>query len=51
MKLRIPNSEAIGRLPWFIRFLFGCSMASGAVALTSAIAPLRAFLCCWHFPR
>ena len=50
MQLRIPNSEAIGRLPWFVRFLLGCCMASGAVALTSAILPLRNFPLLLAFP-
>jgi PAS domain S-box-containing protein len=50
MKLHIPNSEAIGKLPWFIRFLFGCCMACGAVALTSAIVPLRHFPLILAFP-
>jgi len=50
MSLRIPNSEKIGRLPWFVRFLMGCCMASGAVALTSAIAPLRSFPLLLAFP-
>jgi PAS domain S-box-containing protein len=50
MQMRIPNSETIGRLPWFIRFLMGCCMASGAVALTSAIVPLRNFPLLLAFP-
>jgi len=50
MKTRIPNSEAIGNLPWFVRFLFGCCMASSAVALTSAIVPLRNFPLLLAFP-
>lgn len=50
MALKIPSSEVMSRLPWFVRFLFGCCMASGAVALTSAIAPLRAFPLLLAFP-
>jgi len=50
VKLRVPNSEAIARLPWFVRFLFGCCMASGAVGLTSAIYPLRQFPLLLSFP-
>src|SRR3569833_4762611 len=50
MKTRIPNSEAIGYLPWFVRFLFGCCMAASAVALTSAIVPLRNFPLWLAFP-
>lgn len=50
MKAGIPGSEAIARLPWFVRFLFGCCMASAAVALTSAIVPLRQFPLLLSFP-
>lgn len=50
MALKIPNSDAMGRLPWFIRFFFGCCMASGAVALTSAVTPLREFPLLLGFP-
>ena len=50
MALKIPSSEAMSRLPWFVRFLFGCCMASGAVALTSAITPLRSFPLLLAFP-
>jgi PAS domain S-box-containing protein len=50
MKFRIPNSEDLARLPWFIRFLMGCCMASGAVALTSEIVPLRNFPLLLAFP-
>jgi PAS domain S-box-containing protein len=50
VKLGIPNSEVIARLPWFVRFFFGCCMASGAVALTSAIGPLRQFPLLLSFP-
>jgi hypothetical protein len=28
MKLGVPNSEAIARMPWFVRLLMGCCMAS-----------------------
>jgi PAS domain S-box-containing protein len=50
MKLRIPSSETIGKFPWFVRFLLGCCMGSGAVALTSAILPLRHFPLLLSFP-
>ena len=50
MALSFPTSEKLGRLPWFVRFLFGCCMAGGAVALTSAIGPLRAFPLLLAFP-
>ena len=50
MALNLPSSEKLGRLPWFVRFLFGCCMAAGAVALTAAIAPLRAFPLLLAFP-
>lgn len=50
MAWRIPNSEKVGSLPWFLRFLMGCCMASGAVALTSAIYPLRQFPLLLAFP-
>lgn len=47
---RIPSSDSMGKLPWFVRFLMGCCLASGAVALTSAIAPLRSFPLLLAFP-
>jgi PAS domain S-box-containing protein len=50
MALKIPSSDSLSRLPWFVRFLFGCCMASGAVGLTSAIAPLRSFPLLLGFP-
>ena len=50
MTFSIPGSERMGRLPWFIRFLLGCCLAVGAVALTSEIAPLRAFPLLLAFP-
>src|SRR3569833_852801 len=50
MTFRIPDSAKIGNLPWFLRFLMGCCMASGAVALTSAISPLRQFPLLLSFP-
>jgi PAS domain S-box-containing protein len=50
MTFRIPDSARIGDLPWFLRFLMGCCMASGAVALTSAIYPLRQFPLLLSFP-
>ena len=43
MPISIPNSESIARWPWYVRFPLGCLLALGAVELTSAIAPLRAF--------
>jgi PAS domain S-box-containing protein len=48
--IRIPNSDTVGRLPWFVRFLLGCCMAAGAVSLTAAIPPLRAFPLLLAFP-
>ena len=50
MQFSIPSSERMARLPWLLRLLLGCCMASGAVALTSAIAPLRAFPLLLAFP-
>jgi len=50
MQLGIPSSERIARLPAIFRFLLGCCMASGAVGLTSAITPLRAFPLVLTFP-
>ncbi len=50
MDISFPNSERMARLPWFIRVLLGCCMASGAVAATSAIYPLRAFPLLLAFP-
>ncbi len=50
MAWSIPGSERMGRLPWFVRFLMGCCIAIGAVVLTSAIAPLRAFPLLISFP-
>jgi PAS domain S-box-containing protein len=40
----------MAKLPWFVRFLMGCCLASGAVALTSAITPLRSFPLLLAFP-
>ena len=50
MAFSFPNSERMARFPWFIRVLLGCCMASGAVELTSAINPLRAFPLLLAFP-
>lgn len=50
MALRIPSSETIGKLPWFLRFLLGCLLAVGAVTLTTTIPPLRAFPLLLSFP-
>jgi PAS domain S-box-containing protein len=50
MTNRFPSSERMARLPWFIRVLLGCCMASGAVALTSATTPLRSFPLLLAFP-
>jgi PAS domain S-box-containing protein len=50
MAFSIPSSQTVGRLPWFVRFLLGCCMACGAVALTSEIVPLRAFPLLLAFP-
>lgn len=43
MAKRTPNFEAIERLPWFLRFLIGCSIAAAAVGLNYAIPPLSSF--------
>ena len=50
MSFSIPSSETVSRLPWFVRFLLGGCLACGAVALTSEIAPLRAFPLLLAFP-
>ncbi len=50
MAFSIPGSEKMARLPWSVRFLLGCCMAGGAVALTTAIAPLRSFPLLLAFP-
>jgi PAS domain S-box-containing protein len=50
VSFRIPTSDSIGKLPWFVRFLMGCCLASGAVVLTSAIVPLRNFPLLLAFP-
>lgn len=50
MPLNIPNSESIARWPWYVRFLLGCLLALGAVELTAAIGPLRAFPLLLAFP-
>lgn len=50
MTFSIPSSERMGRLPWFVRFLLGCFMAIGAVALTSEIAPLHSLPLLLAFP-
>ena len=50
MTFSIPSSEKMARLPWFVRVVLGCCMATGAVALTSAISPLRAFPLLLAFP-
>jgi PAS domain S-box-containing protein len=44
------SASAIERLPWPVRALLGCSAALLAVALTYAIAPLRAFPLLLAFP-
>lgn len=50
MPLNIPNSESLERLPWYVRFVLGCLLAVGAVELTAAIGPLRAFPLLLAFP-
>ena len=50
MQFSIPSSERMARLPWLLRLLLGGCMASGAVALTSAISPLRTFPLLLAFP-
>jgi PAS domain S-box-containing protein len=50
MPLNIPSSQALSRLPWYVRCLLGCCMASGAVVMTSWIPPLRAFPLLLAFP-
>ncbi len=50
MAISFPTSERIGRLPWFVRFPLGCTLAVGAIELTSSIAPLRSFPLLLSFP-
>ncbi len=50
MLFSIPSSQTVGRLPWIVRFLLGCLLACGAVALTSEIPPLRSFPLLLAFP-
>ncbi len=50
MSVSFPSSERMGRLPWPVRLLLGCLMAIGVVALTSEVAPLRAFPLLLAFP-
>ena len=50
MMVRIPSSERMGRLPLLVRFLLGCFIAIGAMAMTSEIAPLRSFPLLLAFP-
>lgn len=50
MKISIPSSERMGRLPWPVRFVLGCFLAMGATALTLEIGPLRAFPLLLAFP-
>lgn len=50
MPLKIPNSESMARWPWYVRFPLGCLLALGAVELTMAIIPLRAFPLMLAFP-
>jgi PAS domain S-box-containing protein len=40
----------MGRLPLLVRFLLGCFIAIGAMAMTSEIAPLRSFPLLLAFP-
>ena len=47
---KISGAVALERLPWAIRALLGCGIAGVAVALTHAIAPLRAFPLLLGFP-
>jgi PAS domain S-box-containing protein len=50
MAIKFLNSEAMGRLPWFLRFLLGCCMASGALAVTTTFTPLSSFPLLLAFP-
>ncbi len=50
MALRIPNSDSMGRLPSVVRFLLGCLLGIGAIALTSAIGPFRSLPLLLSFP-
>ena len=50
MSFSIPSSQTVSRLPWIVRFLLGCCLACGAVALTSEIVPLRSFPLLLAFP-
>jgi PAS domain S-box-containing protein len=48
--MKVPGAVAIERLPWAARALLGCGTAVVAVALTYAVAPLRAFPLLVGFP-
>ena len=50
MALNIPSSESMAQWPWYVRFPLGCLLALGAVELTAAIEPLRAFPLLLAFP-
>lgn len=50
MSFSIPSSQTLSRLPWSARFVLGCLLACGAVALTSEIPPLRSFPLLLAFP-
>jgi K+-sensing histidine kinase KdpD len=48
--MKLLNPDAIERLPPAFRFLFGCIMASLAIAITYYVYPLRAFPLILAFP-
>jgi len=50
MPQAFPNSESMARWPWYVRFALGGLLAGGAVELTAAIIPLRAFPLLLAFP-
>src|ERR1700752_189141 len=50
MPLNIPNSESIAKWPWYVRLPLGSLLAVGAVELTAAIGPLKAFPLLLAFP-
>lgn len=50
MALNLPSSASLERLPGYLRFPLGCLLAVGAVELTAAIGPLRAFPLLLAFP-
>ena len=50
MAIKMPNSNAIDRMPWYLRTLLGAGAALGSIVLTFVIPPLRAFPLLIAFP-